>query len=212
MFARFMPREGRFFELFAAHAQQVADAAQALVALMAALGGAPREALAHAQSIDLFVSKAEKIGRDTLTLTHTTFITPFDRDEIHALNKGLAKILATVQDAAESLTLYDLRSLTPEARQLADLGLACALRVKNVVGLLDTMRNADGILHGCAEIRQLEADADRVLRGAMARLFRDEADVRQLIKLKAVYELLEAVTDCCATLAGSIEALVLENA
>ncbi|WP_303910083.1 DUF47 domain-containing protein [Azovibrio restrictus] len=207
-----MPQEGRFFELFNAHAQQVVDGGQALVSLMASLVDSPREALAHAQAIDLFESKADKITSDTLALIHTSFITPFDRDEIHKLTNGLDDILDTIQDVAESLTLYDIRRVTPEARQLADLCLSCCLRVRTVVGLLDSMNNATGIMKTCAEIHQLESDADRVLRTAMSRLFRDEADVRQVIKLKVAYELLEAVTDRCETVAGIIEAIVLENA
>jgi uncharacterized protein Yka (UPF0111/DUF47 family) len=74
------------------------------------------------------------------------------------------------------------------------------------------MRNADAILKICVEIDQLESDADRVMRSAMSKLFRDEADVRQLIKLKAIYELLEAVSDKCKNVASEIEGVVLENA
>ena len=212
MFARFMPQEGRFFELFNAHAEQVVNGGQALVSLMACLVESPREATAHAQSIDIFESKADKITSDTLALIHTTFITPFDRDEIHKLINGLDDILDTIQDVAESLTLYDIRRVTPEARQLADLCLSCCQRVRTIVGLLDSMGNASGIMKTCAEIHQLEADADRVLRTAMSRLFRDEADVRQVLKLKAAYELLEAVTDRCEAVAEIIEAIILENA
>lgn len=211
MLSRFMPQEGRFFELFNAHAEQVVNGGKALVSLMAALVESPREAVAHAQSIDIFEGKADKITHDTMALIHTTFITPFDRDEIHKLINGLDDILDTVQDVAESLTLYDIRRVTPEARQLADLCLSCCMRVQTIVGMLDSMNNADGIMKTCAEIHQLESDADRVLRTAMSRLFRDEADVRQVLKLKAVYELLEAVTDRCETVASTIEAIVLEN-
>lgn len=212
MFSKFMPQEGRFFELFNAHAEQVVDAGRALVALMDCLLEVPREALAHAHSIDLFESKADKITSDTLNLIHTTFITPFDRDEIHKLINGLDDILDTIQDVAESLTLYDIQRLTPEARQLADLSLSSCLRVRTIVGLLDSMSNAGAIMKTCAEIHQLEGDADRVYRSAMSRLFRDEADLRQVIKLKVVYDLLELLTDRCKSVAGCIEAMVLENA
>ncbi len=74
------------------------------------------------------------------------------------------------------------------------------------------MGNADAILKICVEIDRLESDADRVMRSAMSKLFRDEADVRQLIKLKAIYELLEAVSDKCKNVASVIEGVVLENA
>ena len=80
------------------------------------------------------------------------------------------------------------------------------------MNLLENMENAETILKICTEIDRLESDADRVMRSAMSKLFRDESDVRQLIKLKAIYELLEAVTDKCEDVANVIEGVVLENA
>jgi uncharacterized protein Yka (UPF0111/DUF47 family) len=74
------------------------------------------------------------------------------------------------------------------------------------------MDNAEAILKLCVEIDQLESDADRVMRSAMSKLFRNESDVRQVIKLKAIYELLESLTDRCEDVANLIEGIVLENA
>ena len=78
--------------------------------------------------------------------------------------------------------------------------------------MLSSMENAEAILKICGEIDQLESDADRVMRSAMSKLFRDESDVRQLIKLKAIYELLESVSDKCEDVANILESVVLENA
>jgi uncharacterized protein len=88
----------------------------------------------------------------------------------------------------------------------------CCDRVKAAVNLLTSMDNAEAILKLCQEIDRLESDADRVMRAAMSKLFRGESDVRQLIKLKAIYELLEAVSDKCEDVANVLEGLVLENA
>jgi len=73
------------------------------------------------------------------------------------------------------------------------------------------MENGGAILKTCQEIDRLESDADRVMRSAVSKLFRDEPDVRQLIKLKAIYELLETITDRCEDVANLIEGIVLEN-
>jgi hypothetical protein len=70
---------------------------------------------------------------------------------------------------------------------------------------------AEAALKTCDEIDQLESDADRVMRTAMSKLFREEADVRELIKLKAIYELLETISDKCEVVAKLIEGIVLEN-
>ena len=70
---------------------------------------------------------------------------------------------------------------------------------------------AEAALKTCEEIDRLESDADRVMRSAMCKLFREEPDVRELIKLKAIYELLETITDRCEDVANVIEGIVLEN-
>jgi predicted phosphate transport protein (TIGR00153 family) len=211
MFGRLMPREGNFFELFDQHAGHIAAGSQALAQLMNEYGdvAARRQ---YIDAIDRAEKDADKITHETVTLLHKTFITPFDRDDIHALISKMDDILDLVQDVAESAMLYDLQRISPEAQQLAEINQMCCDRVKAAVNLLDSMENAEAILKLCTEIDRLESDADRVMRSAMSKLFRDEGDVRQLIKLKAIYELLEAVSDKCEDVANVIEGVVLENA
>ena len=114
-------------------------------------------------------------------------------------------------DVAEAVVLYDLQSVTKEAVQLAELGLMSAERLRHAVKLMSNWDNARAILQTCEEIDRLESDADRVMRSAMSKLFREEADVREVIKLKAIYELLETITDKCEDVANQIEGIVLEN-
>ena len=80
------------------------------------------------------------------------------------------------------------------------------------MGLLSNMDNARDIVGICEEIDRLESDADHVMRAAMSKLFRDEPDVRNLIKMKAIYEILETVTDRCEDVANIIEGIIVENA
>ena len=121
-------------------------------------------------------------------------------------------ILDLMEDVAECVVLYDVREVTDAARKLAEIGVRCAEKVKTAVSMLANLDNSQGILRICNEIDQLESEADRVMRSAMSKLFRDEPDTRELIKLKAVYELLESVTDRCEDVANVIEGIVLENA
>lgn len=211
MFGRLMPREGKFFELFDRHADQVVLCSQELVKLVSQYEdlSARRESL---DAIDAIEKAADKITRETTSLLHRTFVTPFDRETIHTLITEMDDICDLIQDVAESAMLYDLQKVTPEAQQLAELDQMCCERVKSVVALLPNMENADAILRICAEIDRIESDADRVMRSAMSKLFRGETDVRQLIKIKAIYELLEAVSDKCKDVANTIESVVLENA
>jgi uncharacterized protein Yka (UPF0111/DUF47 family) len=121
-------------------------------------------------------------------------------------------ILDLLEDAAQTISLYDIKAVTPEAKRLAELCLGCAEKVKTAVGMLHNMDNSRDILAICSEVDRLESDADHVMRAAMSKLFRDEPDVRNLIKLKAIYEILETVTDRCEDVANIIEGIIVENA
>lgn len=206
-----MPREGKFFDLFNRHADHIVEGGHALVALMAHYGDPARRA-AHIEEIDVAEKAADKVTHETTSLLHRTFVTPFDRESIHGLISTMDDILDLTQDVAESMMLYDIQRITPEAVQLAELSQLCGDRVKTAVNLLHSMSNAEAILKLCQEIDRLESDADRVMRSAMSKLFRDEPDVREVIKMKAIYELLETITDKCEDVANVIEGVVLENA
>lgn len=211
MFGRLMPREGKYFDLFNAHAELIVQGGKALSGLIEALVDAPEHAEKHAEDIDVIERKADEITHSTLAQLHTSFITPFDRDEIHQLINGMDDILDIIQDVAESMALYDVHSVPAEAKLLADATERCCRCVQAAVKLLHSMENAPAILKYCHEITDLESDADRMLREAMSKLFREEPDVRQVVKMKEIYELLESVSDRCKDVAGTIEAIVLEN-
>lgn len=203
-----MPSEGKFFELFEQHAELCVKGAAEMVKLMTSFDDL--EIRVHA--IESIEKQADKVTHDTIELLHKTFITPIDRDDIHQLITRMDDILDLLEDAAQTISLYDLKATTAEARRLAELSLACAEKVLAAVRLLHNMDNARAILAICAEIDRLESDADHVMRAAMSKLFRDEPDVRTLIKLKAIYEILETVTDRCEDVANIIEGILVENA
>ncbi len=208
MFGRLLPREGRFFDLFNAHAAQIVRAAAELVALMNNYG----EREQHARLIDDAEHAADRITAETIRLLHKTFITPLDRDHIHQLVNAMDDICDLIQDTAETLTLYDIHSVTPQAQRLAEIAQKCCERVKDVVDLVGKPQAGfEATLKTCEEIDRLESDADRVMRAAVSQLFREEPDVRNLIKLKAIYELLEAITDRCLDVANLAEGISLEN-
>ena len=211
MLSRFMPHEGKFFDLFNAHAEQVVLGSRALLDLLTVFNGSDEEAEKQCDLVDVAEKAADKITHETMRQLHKSFITPLDREEIHQLITSLDDILDLTQDAAHTVTLYNIRHITPEAIKLAEIGLQCAERVRLAVALLSSMDNGPQILKLCQEIDDLESVADREMRGAMSRLFREEPDVRELIKYKAIYELLETVTDRCEDVANIIEGIVLEN-
>lgn len=208
MFGRLMPTEGKFFDLFCQHADLCVKGAQEMVSLMTNFDDLDQ----RAHAIEVIEKQADKVTHETIELLHKTFITPLDRDDIHQLITRMDDILDLLEDAAQTVSLYDIKVITPEAKRLAELCLACAEKVKAGVSLLHNMDNSEKILAICMEIDRLESDADHVMRAAMSKLFRDEPDVRNLIKLKAIYEILETVTDRCEDVANILEGIIVENA
>ena len=211
MFGALMPKEGKYFESFNAHGDLVALGGTTLSKLIAALSSESGDAQRLADEIDQIESRADDITHNVLSQLHTSFITPFDRDEIHELINSMDNILDTIQDVAEAMSLYDIHRVPPDAKEMCESTEHCCAKVAELVRLLSNMDNAPGILKLCKEIDDLETEVDRQLRSAMSKLFREEPDVREIIKLKEIYQLVEAVTDRCKDVAGTVEAIVLEN-
>ncbi len=208
MFGRFMPQEGRFFEYFNEHAEQIVAGSRELAAMMTSFDNLDR----RAYSIETIEKKADHITHQTVQLLHKTFITPLDRDAIHTLITTMDDILDLIEDVAHSIFLYDIKSVTPEAHKLAEICVISAEKVQAAVRLLPKTENAAEIMLLCEEIDRLESDADHIMRSAMAKLFREEPDVLNIIKMKEIYELLETVTDKCEDVANIVEGIVVENA
>lgn len=208
MFGRLMPTEGKFFELFIQHAELCVKGGKEMVALMTNF-----DDLDHrVHAIETIEKEADKVTYTALELLHKSFITPLDRDDIHQLITRMDDILDLMEDAAQTISLYDIKAVTQEAKRLAELCQTCCERVLAAVSLLHNMDNAREMLAICSDIDKLESDADHVMRAAMSKLFREEPDVRNLIKLKAIYEILEMVTDRCDDVANIIEGIIVENA
>ncbi|NQD38225.1 DUF47 domain-containing protein [Permianibacter sp. IMCC34836] len=209
MFGNFMPREGKFFDYFNKHAGLLIEGAAELRALLAH----PDNGLeGRVRKVEAVERRADEVTHETINLLHHTFITPLDRDHIHQLITGLDTILDLMEDVAQSIHLYDVHELTPECQKLGEQIEQGVNKVQEAVKLLPNMDNALTILKLCQDIDRIEGEADHVMRSGMAKLFREETDTKQLIKLKAVYELLETTTDRCADVANVIEGIVLENA
>jgi predicted phosphate transport protein (TIGR00153 family) len=203
-----LPREGKFFEYFNQHADLAAQASVELAALLGDLSQLER----RSRAIEKLEKQADQITHQTIQLLHQTFITPLDRDEIHGLINALDDTLDLMEDVATCIFLYDVKAVTPDAQKLGEICLNCTGKVKEAVAKLETMEHADAILRLCGDIDRLESEADFVFRSALAKLFREEVDAKQILKLKEVYQLLESITDKCEDVANVIEGIVLENA
>ena len=213
LFSKLLPQEGNFFDMFNQHADRIVEAARAFSNLVEHYND-PKLREQYNQEVDKAERAADRVTHEVSKAIHKTFITPIDREQIHSLINDMDDVADLIQDSAETMALYDVQHMTEEIKHLTSLSLRCCERVREAVRQLSQIaepKHAEAALKICEEIDKLESDADRVMRSAMSRLFREESDVRELIKLKAIYELLESITDRCEDVANYIEGIVLEN-
>ena len=214
IFGKLLPRDENFFAMFDAHGQHIAEGARAFAAMVNHYAD-PVLRAKHAAEVDAAERAADKITAEVHRRLHRSFITPFDREQIHRLINRMDDILDLLQDTSQVMSLYDVQRVGEDVLRLSEISVRCCERVQHAVTLLPRLRDAAvaaAALKTCEEIDRLESDADRVMRDAMSRLFREEADTRELIKLKAIYEHLESISDRCEDVANVIEGIVLENA
>ena len=202
---RIIPRETKFFDLFADVASNVTDGARLLTAI-----------LEDFNNIEVRVDKLKEIEHKGDDLTHAiltklnqTFITPFDREDIHRLASALDDVLDFVNAAGQRLLLYKIRSAPASASELAKLIVRQSEELNKGVMLLE---KTQGVMEHCVEVNRLEDEADRVCREAIGKLFDHEKDAIQLIKMKELYEVLELATDKAEDAANVLEAVVLKSA
>jgi len=176
LFAKLLPREGNFFEMFNQHADRIVEAAQAFSKLVANYSD-PVLRQKFNQDVDNAERAADRVTHEVNKAIHKTFITPIDREQIHSLINTMDDIADLIQDSAETMALYDVHHMTDEIVRLTDVSVKCCERVRDAVKLLAKIADpatAEAALKTCEEIDKLESDADRILRSAMSRLFREE--------------------------------------
>jgi predicted phosphate transport protein (TIGR00153 family) len=209
MFRSIIPREEVFFDNFEKICALMTEAAKGLRAMLE-IGGPYTEA---AHRIKALENQADELTHRSIEKLHKTFVTPLDRQDILRLVVGLDDILDTTEAVSSLLDLYNPRDAMQEALRLSDLLVQGTEKVAEMVGLLRQPAKASDRLTALAlELNQLENEADQAYQQAIARLFQEENDPKELIKWKDILELIETATDRCEDVGDIIEGIVLENA
>jgi predicted phosphate transport protein (TIGR00153 family) len=202
---RLVPRETKFFELFASMSSNLTQGAHLLKSILDTM-----------QNIDVRVKQLhdiEHVGDDIthsiLTKLNQTFITPFDRDDIYRLATSLDEVLDFIHAAGQRLVMYRILSAPPASTELAEVIVKQCEKLATAVALLE---KHDQVLEHCEEISRLENEADRIARDSIARLFDREKDPIELIKTKELYEVLATATDKAENAANVVETVALKSA
>ncbi len=201
----FLPHEEKFFELFVSQVKLIVESSRLL--LEAVRSGNSQMARAS-EEIRTLEAKGDEIIHDTFTSLNQTFITPLDPEDIHALASSLDDVLDGIEDAAHRIFAYRLDPLPPALVQLCSLIFDCA---ESLQKCFQALNDKQQVTEHCIEINRLEDVADGVVRRAIAELFDKEKDPIALMKLKEVYEFLEATTDRCEDVADVLQGVVIKN-
>jgi uncharacterized protein len=205
LLGKILPHEKTFFEMFNRQAENVLDGASALVVMLQRYENPE----AGAERIKEYEHIGDTITHDIMTRLNQSFITPFDREDIHQLASQIDDVLDLVDAVASRLVMYRVTRILPGILDMAVTVRDAAAQIVNAVSVLE---KEDHILDKCIEIHRLENQADAQCRDLIAKLFDEEKDPVQIIKWKEIIETLEFATDKCEDVANVIETVTIKNA
>jgi predicted phosphate transport protein (TIGR00153 family) len=205
---RLLPRKNEFFALFSRHATLCVDGARKLREMLDDLGRAEQ----CAAGIHVIEHEADGICQQAMELLHTSFITPIERGDIHRISSQLDDILDHIEATAQNLWLYEVSASRPEAFEMAAHLVEATRAMKATVDALAKRPSSEHVRELCRAVKEVEKQNDRLLRRAIARLFKEEQDSKALIKWKEIFENIEGAIDRCEDVANVIEGVALENA
>ena len=204
---KLFPREESFLPQFARAAEIILEAANALDELAADF----TDVEVKVARIKHLEHEGDQVAHQTFGLLSRTWITPIDREDIHALVKALDDVLDFLDAAAARLVLYKIPAPTPALKSATAILVQSAEAICRAAGLLGDLKNSAAILEICVEINRLENEADSSEPQSIGKLFDEEQDPIALMKWKEIYEVLEEATDRCEDVANVLEAIVLKS-
>ncbi len=202
---RFLPREEDFFSLFRKQAENIHAGAKALVQMLEHYTGVPEQV----QIIKAIEHEGDELTHGIFTKLNQTFITPFDREDIHELCSQLDDVIDLIDAAASRFVLYRVDTVRPGTVELVKVLLSASAELSAAVNVIETPEKA---LKHCIEINRYENESDRLCRTLIAQLFDEEKDPLQVIKWKEIFEVIETAVDKCEDVANVIEGVILKTA
>jgi uncharacterized protein len=199
------PQKRAFFGLFTAASGNIVEISRLLADLLEQFPEDSRELIAKIKERE---HEGDQVTTELIGLVNRTFVTPFDRDDIFRLATALDDICDHIDDAATNLELYDVRRVPERAREQVNVINRAAAKLDASVRCLDGFKDADGELRG---LRELEDEGDRLVRQAVAELFRSGQDPISIIRWKDIHEQLEQAVDAFQTAADVLEAVLVKN-
>ena len=209
IFKFLMPTEKKFFPLFEKASSNLLETAVLLTKMVNTADAVTRRELLR--EIERLEHVGDSVTHEIFTELGTTFITPFDREDIHALTSVLDDVVDFIYGSAKRIELYKIQVPESNICKLAELIEKSGEELhKAVLGLRD-LKNVESIREACIRINSIENHADDIFENAVARLFENEKDAIEIIKIKEVLSVLETATDKCEDAANVLETIIVKN-
>ncbi len=212
LFSYFTPKDKKFFPLFEKSGANLVVMSQHLIDLV----NSDSEDREFREATYKKISDLEHIGDD---ITHQiyielgkNFITPFDREDIHALGSALDEIADYIHGSSSRMFLYNVTVMTEPIKKLADLIHQSTKEVAKALNELKNYKNIRVIADACIRINNVENQADYIFDKAVGDLFDYEEDAKTIIKYKEVLSAMETATDMCEDVANVLESILIKNA
>ena len=202
---RLIPKEEKFYDDFAALAEQIRYGAGLLRAMLAP----ERPIWDKADEIKEVEHKCDFLTHEIIQRLNRTFVTPLDREDIHTLARSLDDVMDAIDASATILRLYHIDTVRPGARELAHIIFDSA---EELVHAIKALEGRKGVAERAVEINRLENEADRAHQAAVQTLFQEERDAIVIIKWKEILDFLEEATDRCEDVANVLEGVVVKHA
>ena len=207
MFKSFLPKEYSFFNYFEKQVDIDVKMTEEFLTIM----GKDVNFEEFAKKIKGMELEADKVTIECNEALHKTFITPFERTDIHALTKRLDDIADNMNAAAQCMLIYDIKELRPEMKELSEILNNATKELVHAVKGLRNMKDNEQIRRSCDKVHEFENRADEINRIAINKLFK-EGDALEINKWKEVFERMERAVDRCEDLANVIERILIDNA
>jgi predicted phosphate transport protein (TIGR00153 family) len=202
---RLMPKDEKFQELFVDYARTTLDAARKLEDMIVTYDRLD-ERVAEIRALE---HHGDEIDTEVEVRLDRSFITPFDREDIHELVSRMDDVLDRIQEVAETFVIYDVKEPTDDARRMAGILSAQAGQLNEAMGKLDGLKNMESNLKA---VHDLENEADGLSRAAVARLFRGGHEAIEVIKWRDIYTAMENMIDAAEDAGEVLERIVAKNA
>jgi uncharacterized protein len=202
---RLIPREARFFDDFFALAQQIQRGAGLLEEMLRP----DRPIWDKADEIKEVEHKCDFLTHEIIQRLHRTFVTPLDREDIHAMARSLDDVMDAIDASAAIVRLYQIERVRPDARALARI---ISQSSEQIVRAMKALGGKGAVPECAVEINRLENEADRAHQTAVRRLFEEEHDPVAIMKWKEILDFLEDATDRCEDVANVLEGIVVKHA